>query len=52
MALGLGLSFGSNEVPSLLDLGAPQGPELPPESQNQRVKYWRLELIFGFTTGR
>jgi hypothetical protein len=51
VALGLGVSFGSNEVPSLVDLGAPQGPETPPDNLNQEVKYWRLKLIFGFTTG-
>ena len=49
-ALGLGWSFGSNEVPSILDLGAPTGQE-PPEAINQTVKFWRLKLIFGFTTG-
>jgi len=50
VALGLGVSFGSNEVPSLVDLGV-QGPETPPDNVNQEVKYWRLKLILGFTTG-
>jgi hypothetical protein len=50
VALGLGVSFGSSVVPSLVDIADPQVPE-PPESLDQEVKYWRLKLIFGFTTG-
>ncbi len=52
VALGLGFSFGSKEVPSLVDLVSDPIPPLPEDSINPRVRFWRLKLILGFTTGR